>query len=70
LWKGSENRNASLGDVAAIKNEAANTKPMFGQFTLMGLLGYVTLIAVSLAAFRTGFVAKWPGDMSWALAIR
>jgi hypothetical protein len=38
--------------------EPANTKPRFGQFTLKGLLGYVTLIAVSLATIRMGFAIE------------
>jgi hypothetical protein len=49
--------------------ESADKQPRFGQFTLIGLLAYVTLIAVSLAAFRTGFVAKWPGDKWWVFVL-
>jgi hypothetical protein len=43
--------------------EPEEKKPRLGQFTLKGLLGFTMLVAVSLAAIRTGVVTdwEWPG---------
>jgi hypothetical protein len=39
--------------------ESEEPESRFGQFTLAGAIGYMTLIALSLAAIRQGMVAEW-----------